>query len=413
MSVSGNNQCNYSFKSGKKKGQVCGKNTNGLKCSRHTSTVNENPSSAVFLDTFDLLQYKLLALDTCAENRNVIIKKFRYLETLTSTSTEYQKNLNWLRHALNFPYSKMVRLPLSMKLTGDNKDVTSYVTSVYKKLDDHIYGMPDVKEELMSFVCKRISNPDSNDHILALQGNQGVGKTRLAHSLAVALDLPIKTINLGSVNDVSYFTGHGFTYVDSEPGRIVQILNETQAKNCIIYFDELDKIHQTDKGQAIYAFLTHLIDPSQNTKYQDVYLSGLELDVSKIFFVFSFNDESLLDVTVKDRLKIIKIKDPSFQDKVSIAEKFMIPEICRNVNYDFTFKKYIIEKIVSTDNSKCGCRNVKRILEDIISKFNVIRMLDDDHKAKMSFYRKSTDDMLENIITKHATDNSARPSMYS
>lgn len=672
--------CAHVFKSGKRKGKMCGRDTNGNShCTKHTpAVVSTHPP---FLETLDVLQLKYFALDTSPENKAVIVKKMSYLNTLSVSSTEYQKNFNWLRHALNFPYNNMVKTPVSIK-TSKNKDISDYVTLVYKKLDSYIYGMPDVKEELLTFVAKRISNPDSTDHVLALQGSNGVGKcfardtemlmfdgskkkvqdvavgdllmgddsvprrvltlgggyddlykithvktgdfytvngdhilclkaahgskmrpaelvgsddtlemtvsdylkshhrdslrgytvgvdyphvdtaidpyllgtwfrggtalhsrrspidgkyipkehlvnsrecrlqllrgvlegisvgitvttdqnatyefvvadkgwmdemkelctslgfdvatesvsqsdgtmnyrmtikgtgddvptspievehvgkgdyygftvdgnerfvlgnyivthnTKLAHGLAQALDLPIKTINLGSVNDVSYFTGHGFTYVDSEPGRIVQILNETQCKNCIIYFDELDKIHKTDKGQSIYAFLTHLIDPSQNTKYQDVYLSGLDLDVSNVFFVFSYNDEDQIDPTVKDRLKIIRIKDPSHEDKINIAEKFIIPEICRNVNYHIDIDRSIIEHIVSQDN-RSGLRGVRRVLEDVINKMNMVRLLDENVRDKMSFWDDCNDTMINKIIRGHRTEAARYEQMFS
>ena len=417
--------CTHLIKSGSRKGQLCGKKCNSshaMYCSKHaltitTSVATTNPQLA-YLDTIDLLQLKLVNLETTIENQAVITKRFRYLETLPTASTEYQKNLNWLRHALNFPYNKTIKIPVAMKAGGLNKDVSDYVTSVYARLDSYIYGLTEVKEELMSYVCKRISNPDSTDHILALQGGNGVGKSRLAHGLASALDLPIKTINLGSVNDVSYFTGHGFTYVDSEPGRIVQILNETQCKNCIIYFDELDKIHQSDKkGQAIYAFLTHLLDPTQNKKFQDVYLSGLELDLSRVFFVFSMNDENLVDGTVRDRLKVIKIKDPSREDKINIAEKFLIPELCQNINYTVDIDRDIIDRIVQLDaktiGGRGGLRGIRRVLEDIIAKLNVARMLDEKTQGKLSFYHTSIDDMIDKIISRHnVEDNASFMHMY-
>lgn len=416
--------CTHVFKSGKQKGLICARETYGsTHCSKHSqngkssspfgSGSSSSGNGTQFLETLEFLQFKLLALDTTLENKSIIIKRFRYLESLSPSSTEYQKNLNWLRHALNFPYNKMIKIPVSIQ-SGSEKDtaVTQYVVSVYKKLDQLIYGMKDVKEELMSFVCKRISNPDSSDHVLALHGTNGVGKTRLAYSLAKALDLPIRTINLGSVNDVSYFTGHGFTFVDSEVGRPVQILNETQCKNCIIYFDELDKVHQTEKGQAIYSYLTHLIDPTQNHKYQDVYLSGLELDMSKVFFVFSFNDMDLIDGTVKDRLKVITIKDPTFEDKVTIALEYIVPEICKNVNYEAKISKEIIEKIVRQDRSHSGLRGIKRVLEDVIGKLNVIRMLDDEVCEKLSYYGTSDESIMIKIIDKHSKEDDAYAGMY-
>ncbi|RKO85023.1 P-loop containing nucleoside triphosphate hydrolase protein [Blyttiomyces helicus] len=257
-----------------------------------------------------------------------------------------------------------------------------------------------------------MSNPKSNDHVLALHGANGVGKTRLAHGLAEALDLPIKTINLGSINDLSYFTAHGFTFVDSEPGRIVQILSELQIKNCIVYFDELDKIHHTEKGQAIFAYLTHLIDPTQNKKYQDTYLSGLELDMSSIFFIFSFNDENMIDKTVKDRLKIIKIKEPSFKDKILISEKFIIPEISKNVNYNVPIPRSVVERVVQQDKTFSGMCGIKRVIEDIISKLNVIRMLDASGRQKISFYNESISNTIDNIINAHEEPEMFSSSLY-
>ncbi len=410
--------CIYILKSGKRQGTQCGREVEkGPLCARHLATAVRPVTSAAashFIDSVEALQYKLLALETSAVNKTTICKKFRYLQQLPPASSEFQKTFNWLRHALSFPFNKVTKLPVSIPEAGSStRDISKYVTSVYKKLDAYIYGMPEVKEELLSYVCKRISNPDSNDHILALQGCNGVGKTRLAHGLAKALDLPIRQVNLGSVNDVSYFTGHGFTYVDSEPGRIVQILNETQCSNTIILFDELDKIHRSDKGQAIYAYLTHLIDPTQNSKYQDVYLSGLELDVSKVFFVFTFNDLDAIDATVRDRLKIVKVKEPTALDKGNIAEKFILPELCANLKFTVQIERDVIDAVVAQQKENGGLRGVKRVLEDILSKLNVSRMLDRETQKQLTYWGASANEMIQHIVCKHANDSeTAQFSMY-
>ena len=405
--------CIYILKSGKRQGTQCGREVeSGPLCARHLATAVRPVTSASashFIDSVETLQYRLLALETSASNKATICKKFRYLQQLPPASSEFQKAFNWLRHALSFPFDKVVKLPVSISDGGGSdrpaREISKYVTSVYKKLDSYIYGMPEVKEELLSYVCKRISNPDSNDHILALQGCNGVGKTRLAHGLAKALDLPIRQVNLGSVNDVSYFTGHGFTYVDSEPGRIVQILNETQCSNTIILFDELDKIHRSDKGQAIYAYLTHLIDPTQNSKYQDVYLSGLELDVSKVFFVFTFNDLDAIDATVRDRLKIVRVKEPTALDKGNIAEKFILPELCANLKFTVQIERDVIDAVVAQQTENGGLRGVKRVLEDILGKLNVSRMLDRETQKQLTYWDASSTEMIKHIVSKHANDN--------
>jgi ATP-dependent Lon protease len=401
-------ECKHKFKSGKRKGLLCGKLTvdNFSYCKQHAPFSSELLSTSMYvLDDLDVLRIKSLQLDTSMENKAVIMRRLHYLGNMVPTSTEYHKNLNWLREALRFPYNRTVNLPVAIQSNSEIQ-VSEYVSNVYKKLDQYIYGMREIKEELMSFVCTRISNPYSTNHVLALHGNNGTGKTRLAYGLAHALDLPIRVINLGSVNDVSYLTGHVFTYVDSAPGRIIQILNETQCKNCIIYFDELDKIHHTEKGRSIYAFLTHLLDPTQNTKFQDLYLSDLEFDVSKVFFVFSYNDDNNVNKTVKDRLKVIHIEDPTYEDKIHIAEQFIVPEICKNINYEMKVERKIIEDVIQQDKGTPGLRNIRRILEDLISKMNVIRLLDDSFKRRMSYYHSSNDVMIRNIIRKHRHNSS-------
>src|SRR6478609_6849992 len=109
--------CTYIFKTGKRKGKPCGKTCDSTNihggtafCTRHTPIVsNGNPNQ--YMDTVDVLQFKFLSLDTTMENKAVIIKRLRYLETLSTSSTEYQKNLNWLREALSFPYNKVIKMP--------------------------------------------------------------------------------------------------------------------------------------------------------------------------------------------------------------------------------------------------------------------------------------------------------------
>lgn len=406
------NTCIHQFRSGVKKDQLCNKPCEGSFCTKHCGikmskeSVNfVNNDNNIFnnnqCETLDMLALKLVPLETSPLNKSIISKRFMYVQTLSTTSTEYQKNLNWIRYALNFPYNKIVKIPVSIHDKQD--EISKYVSSIYKNLNDYIYGMQNVKEEILSFICKQISNPNSVNPNIALCGNNGVGKTRLAHGLAKALNLPIKIINLGMVPDVYYFTGHGFTYVDSEPGRIVQILIESQCKNCIIYFDELDKI-QTEKGRSIYSFLTHMIDPSQNSKFQDVYLSGLELDVSQVLFIFSFNDEELIDKTVKDRLKIIKIPDPNSNDKFEICKKFIIPELCNNVNYKMSFEDEFINDIIRA-NSNLSLRQIRILFEDIISKMNMLRMLDESSKNNVSFYNQIDKLTIDNIVKFHHEKN--------
>lgn len=222
--------------------------------------------------------------------------------------------------------------------------------------------------------------------------------TRIAHSLSKSLNVPFRSISLGTVTDVAYLSGHGYTYHESEPGRIVQILTETQNMNTIIYFDELDKIHQTEKGQAVQSFLTHLIDPSQNSRFHDTYLNGLDLDLSRVLFVFSFNNEDLLDRTVKDRLRIIRIAEPSKETKMEITRRFLVPEACANVGVNVTLDAETIEHIVRQHGNTNGLRNIKRVVEDIVCKINVLRLMDPKERSSLTYYRPSLIEMIRVVI---------------
>src|SRR5947209_5199406 len=131
--------CAHVLMTGKRKGQLCGKKSDGGKfCYRHSPSVSSTMSgNSQFFETLEILQMKQMTLDTTIENKRIILKKFCYLETLAVTSTEYHKNLNWLRHALNFPYNKTVEIPVQYKseLSKENSDkISKYVTTVYDKL---------------------------------------------------------------------------------------------------------------------------------------------------------------------------------------------------------------------------------------------------------------------------------------
>jgi DNA polymerase III delta prime subunit len=236
--------------------------------------------------------------------------------------------------------------------------------------------------------------------------------TRIANCLSKALDVPFRSVSLGTVADVSYFTGHGYTFHESEPGRIVQILEETQSRTSILYFDELDKIHQTEKGQAIQSFLTHLIDPSQNKQFHDTYLNGLDLDLSQILFVFSLNSEQSLDRTVRDRLKIIRIKEPTAEEKLQITRKFLVPEVCHNIGCQIDFSDELLMRIVRSQQHTTGLRSVKRVVENVVGKLNVVRLLEPQQRQLLSYYRPKFDDMVYAIMSEHDEKDDAILSMY-
>ena len=153
--------------------------------------------------------------------------------------------------------------------------------------------------------------------------------------------------------------------------------------NPVIYFDELDKVSDTHKGDEIIHMLTHLTDPSQNSLFQDNYYPGVNIDLSKVLFIFSFNDESKINRILKDRMYVINTKGFNTKEKIKISRDYILPEL-----YDtYLFKQdeiiindeileYIINKYT---NKEEGVRNLKRCIESIISKINIYYLTGDSN----------------------------------
>lgn len=202
----------------------------------------------------------------------------------------------------------------------------------------------------------------------------GVGKSKIIKSLADALELPFCQINCGGLNDVAVLTGHSETYIGSKPGKIVEMLQSAHYMNPIIYLDEIDKISE-NKSVEINGVLTHMLDEEQNNKFQDNYLSNVGLNLSKVFFVLSFNDVTKVDEIVSDRLKIIYIQEPSLEQKVQICHDKVIPELLTSVNFDksnvIRIDKEVIEYVATQKcHKESGVRKLRQALEKVFNKLN-------------------------------------------
>ena len=164
-------------------------------------------------------------------------------------------------------------------------------------------------------------------------------------------------------------------------GKIVQSLIECKTMNPVFYFDELDKISDTPKGEEITGILTHLTDTSQNSQFHDKYFSDVDFDLSKCLFIFSYNDESKVNPILKDRMYRIQTKGYDAKEKIVIANQYMLPKIREQVNFqanDIVIPDETIHHIVSTQHlthKEDGVRNMKRCLEIIHTKLNLFRLV--------------------------------------
>jgi ATP-dependent Lon protease len=244
-----------------------------------------------------------------------------------------------------------------------------------KVLDDTVYGLVDTKVQLMRIIAQWITNPTSNGNCIGIQGPAGVGKTSLIKDgLSKALNVPCAFVALGGATDGSFLDGYSYTYEGSRHGKIAEILLKTKCNNPIIFFDELDKVSSTNNGEEIISVLTHITDSSQNNEFNDKYFGELNIDLSRCIFIFSYNDESLLNPILKDRMITINASGYSKKEKLIIAKDYIIPTILKTFERncsDIVFSDTIIEKIIDIVPREEGVRNLKRGIESVVSWINM------------------------------------------
>jgi ATP-dependent Lon protease len=186
-------------------------------------------------------------------------------------------------------------------------------------------------------------------------------------------------IALGGCGDSSFLEGHSYTYEGSTWGKIVQILIESKSMNPVIYFDELDKVSDTARGQEIIGILTHLTDTTQNSQFHDKYFSEIDLDLSKCLFIFSYNDENLVNPILRDRMYKIATKGYDVKEKIIIARDYMLPKIREQVGFkdgDVLISDEVLTHLINNQaKGEEGVRNLKRTLEIIHTKLNLYRLV--------------------------------------
>jgi len=236
--------------------------------------------------------------------------------------------------------------------------------------------------QIMQMVGQWISNPGAMGTAIAIHGPPGTGKTSLVkEGISKILGREFAFIALGGAGDSSFLEGHSYTYEGSTWGKIVQILLDSKCMNPVIYFDELDKISDTPRGEEIIGILTHLTDTSQNSQFHDKYFSDVDFDLSKCLFIFSYNDESRVNPILKDRMYRITTKGYDAKDKITIAKDYILPKIREQVNFkeeDVIIPDETISYIASSSaltKGEAGVRNLKRCLEIIYTKLNLFRLM--------------------------------------
>ena len=309
------------------------------------------------------------------------LRKIDSLMYMDPGSGEYYKVKQWVDTFMKIPFGKYSSLPVNIDHPKD--EINSFMENAKKTLDDCVYGLEDAKMQIMQMMGQWISNPEAVGTAIAIKGPMGTGKTTLVkEGISKILNRPFAFIALGGATDSSFLEGHSYTYEGSIWGKIVDILIHSKSMNPVIYFDELDKVSDTAKGEEIIGILTHLTDTTQNSQFHDKYFSNIDFDLSKALFIFSYNDERKVNPILRDRMYRIETAGYGNKDKSTIAKQYLIPSIEHAMNFKdtkITLSNKVIELLCNEyTHSEKGVRNLKRCLEIIYSKLNLFRLMKPD-----------------------------------
>lgn len=354
--------------------------------------------------------------------KGAAIKKINTLRYMEPGSGEFYKIKNWVDTFMRIPFGKYNTLPVSIE-DGVEK-CHEFMENSQKILNDAVYGMNDAKMQIMQMLGQLITNPSALGTAIAIHGAPGTGKTSIVkEGISKILNRPFAFIALGGATDSSFLEGHSYTYEGSTWGKIVQIIIDSKCMNPVIYFDELDKISETPKGEEIVGILTHLTDTTQNSQFHDKYFAEIDFDLSKCLFIFSYNDETKVNPILKDRMYRIQTKGYNQNDKLVISNNYLLPKIREQVkfkNEDITIPEQTINYIITKYCEKEeGVRNLKRCLEIVYTKLNLYRLMrpdtnlfGEDMTLKVEFPFTVTNDVVDKLIKINRENISALHSMY-
>jgi len=359
----------------------------------------EKPYRLTLLESNIPTQYKSSAL-----------RKINQLRFMEPGSGEYYKIKNWVDTFMQIPFG--VRKDLPITIDNGVESCHEFIENAKSHLDSVVYGLNDAKLQIMQMLGQFIVNPDSIGTAIAIQGPMGTGKTTLVkEGISKILNRDFAFIALGGATDSSFLEGHSYTYEGSTWGKIVDILIKCKSMNPVIYFDELDKVSETPKGDEIIGILTHLTDTSQNSKFHDKYFSEIDFDLSKCLFIFSYNDESKINPILRDRMYRIHTSGYNKEEKTTIVNDYLLPTINDQIKFnsdDIIIPTetihYMVEQYTQTED---GVRNLKRCLEIIYTKLNLYRLMkpgtnlfEKDMSIEVKFPLTVTKELVDKLIKK-------------
>jgi ATP-dependent Lon protease len=347
--------------------------------SRVKSQIEKTQKEYYLNEQMKAIQKELHQKDDFQKELDEWKKKIKLAKMPKEAEEVCEKELNRLSKMMPFsPEATVSRTYLdwmcSLPWSVETKDVLD-IKKAREILDKEHFGLQKPKERILEFLAVHKLTNEIKGPILCFVGPPGVGKTSIARSIANAMGRNFVRMSLGGVRDEAEIRGHRRTYIGSMPGRIIQSLKKAKSKNPVFLMDEIDKMGMDWRGDPAAALL-EVLDPEQNKEFVDHYID-IPFDISKVFFIATANTLEGIPVSLRDRLEIIEFSGYTYNEKLEIAKKHLIPrqfkqhgineKLMKNINIDDD----AIIRIIREYTRESGVRNLEREIASLSRKVAV------------------------------------------